>query len=170
LGDLSPKGEDFGGKVGAFLESEAPQEQKDKVLALSRQVKDMWNDGSYMKMGHDPYKMVARLVVLSDMIGVAPMWNCKSGKDRTGMLDGEAKFLAARIELSGKVPEPGEPLTDEETAMYRQFMLRSGNLEMQQLNTGLGGFKTEGVKAIDERLGDPKAREIHRGASAAVQE
>jgi hypothetical protein len=170
LGDLSPKGGDFGGKVGAFLESNAPQEQKDKVLALSQQVKDIWNDGSYKIMGHDPYKMVARLVVLCDMIGVAPMWNCKSGKDRTGMLDGEAKFLSARIELSGKVPEPGLPLTDEETAMYRQFMLRSGNLEMQQLNTGLGGFKTEGVKAIDERLGDPKAREIHRGASSAVSE
>ena len=137
-------------------------------MALARQIKEIWNSESYKEMGNDPYKMVARLAVLSHMIGLPPLWNCKSGKDRTGMLDVEAKFLAARIELTGKVPEPDLPLTEEEQALYRQLLLP--NLKMQGLNTSLEGFKTEGVEAITERVGGDKAREVHRGASAAVGE
>ena len=115
LGD--PSRPELGGKVGAFLALQSEKvspEKKAHVMALARQIKEIWNSESYKEMGNDPYKMVARLAVLSHMIGEPPLWNCKSGKDRTGMLDVEAKFLAARIELTGKVPEPDLPLTEED--------------------------------------------------------
>jgi phosphatidylinositol-4,5-bisphosphate 4-phosphatase len=122
-----------------------------------------------MTMGNDPYKMPARLAVLSHMTGSTPLWNCKSGKDRTGELDAEAKFLAAQIALTGDVPEPDAKLSEEDTRMFREFALNTGNLEIQQMNTGLAGFKTEGVGAITERIGDAEAREFHRGASPFVK-
>ncbi len=170
LGDLAP-GTTLGGVVGEYLaRTDVSAEDRRIVSKLAEQVRAMWQDGSYMHMGNEPYKMAARLAVLSHRIGVVPEWNCKSGKDRTGMLDGEAKFLATRIALSGDVPEPDAPLDGDEQGMLRQFLLHGGNHEMQILNTGLAGFKTEGVSAIDERLGTPEARAFHRGASLAVSE
>lgn len=168
IGDLKP-GEPLGGRVGDFLaKCEDPQKKK-VVTKLCEQIRDMWADGSYMKMGKDPYKMPARLAVLANMIDNTTVWNCKSGKDRTGELDVEAKFLAAQIELTGEVPEPEHEFSDEETRMFREFALSTGSLEIQQYNTGIGGFKTEGVSAITERIGDFSAREMHRGGSSFVK-
>ena len=44
--------------------------------------------------------------LLAFKLGMSPMFNCKSGKDRTGHLDLETKFLAARIKSTGRVPTP----------------------------------------------------------------
>ena len=81
-----------------------------------------------------------------------------------------AKFLAARIELTGEVPKPDTELTEQEKQMYRIFIQDTGNLEIQRYNTGLSGFKTEGVQGIDARIGDQQARELHRGGSKYVKE
>ncbi len=161
----------LGGKVGEFLaRHDVSQQDKETVKALSNQIRNMWANGSHMHGGNDPYKMVARLAVLTHKIDGVPLWNCKSGKDRTGMLDVEAKFLAARIELTGEVPKPDTELTEQEKQMYRIFIQDTGNLEIQRYNTGLGGFKTEGVQGIDARIGDDRARELHRGGSKYVKE
>jgi hypothetical protein len=168
LGDLKP-GEPLGGRVGEFLAKCDDPRKKEVVTKLCEQIKKMWADGSYMTMGKDPYKMAARLAVLANMIDNTTVWNCKSGKDRTGELDVEAKFLAAQIELTGDVPEPEHELSDEETRMFREFALNTGSLEIQQYNTGISGFKTEGVSAITERMGDFSAREVHRGGAPFVK-
>ncbi len=117
---------------------------------------------------HDAYKFAARVAVLSNLIGKVPCWNCKSGKDRTGQMDVECKFLSTLIARGERVPAPGAQLTKEQKALFRSIALEGGNFEIQKMNTGLAGFKTGGVSSIPERLGGKEYREVHSGGSKYV--
>lgn len=155
----------FGGDVGAFLaRTDVDAQTRSEVRELATQVRTMWNEGSYRQDKGDGYAMPTRLAVLADRMGQAVAWNCKSGKDRTGELDAEAKFLAIRMELTGQVPVPG-PLSPADQALFRTVALSAGNLELQRMNTGSGGYKLEGVDSITERLGGMQAKLTHRGQS-----
>ncbi len=166
----------FGGRVGAFLAANqgsldpAMQRKVAQVRVLAGQIQDIWTSGGYRREGTDPYKLPARLAVLSHLLGETPAWNCKSGKDRTGELDAEAKFLMARIADTGRVPTPDEPLNEELTSMFASFALNGGNHEIQRINTGSAGFKLEGVSSITRRLGGMLHKLIHRGLAAFVNE
>jgi hypothetical protein len=48
---------------------------------------------------------------------IVPVFNCKSGKNRTGHFDLETKFLASRIKATGHIPKPGE-LSDQEPEAF----------------------------------------------------
>ena len=117
---------------------------------------------------HDAYKLAARIAVLSHLIGNVPCWNCKSGKDRTGEMDVECKFLSALIARGEQIPAPGARLTKEQKELFRSIALEGGNFELQKMNTGLAGFKTDGVDSIPERLGGQEYRDLHRGGSKYV--
>ncbi len=168
LGSLQP-GAEIGGRVGDFLRG-LPQDdpRRPVVTKLANQVRQMWQDGTYMHGGTEPYKMVKRLAVLASMVDGQVLWNCKSGKDRTGELDAEAKFLAAQIDMDGDVPEPDQEMGPEERQMFREFTLHSANLEVQKLNTGIGGYKTP-YSPVSDQLGDPHAKEYHKGGSHYVK-
>lgn len=162
---------DENSKIGKFL-SDPTKSAADKqiVMELREQIRTMWNNDDFMVHGGDPHKMVSRLSVLTHLLGETPCFNCKSGKDRTGTLDVEAKFLATRIAFNKEraisqgidpttislVPEPG-PLSVEEQAMFRQFAISTGNLEVQEYNTGIGGYKTGAQHALQARLGDKES-------------
>jgi hypothetical protein len=180
LGEEGLSGGAWGGRVGrqlAALEqklaapelgaAEKRQLQKEAAIIreLAEQIQTIWATQAHHESGPDPYKMVARLAVLSHMMGDATAFNCKSGKDRTGELDVEAKFLALQIERTGHVPSYDRPLTDEEQTIFRSLALQGGNLEIQRLNVSAGGFKLEGVDAITDRLGGKDPKEVHRGLS-----
>ncbi|GIW23238.1 MAG: hypothetical protein KatS3mg068_2245 [Candidatus Sericytochromatia bacterium] len=178
LTKLAPVYKEFGGVVGKKLkelddklknatgeEAEQIKQKMDIIEQLSNQIKEIWDNKSYKKSGHDPYKMVSRLAVLTNYLDDTVAFNCKSGKDRTGELDVEAKFLAFMINKNGKVPSYNKELTDDEKKIFREIALNSGNLEMQKYNVSAGGFKLEGVDAITERLGGKEAKEVHRGLS-----
>ena len=62
---------------------------------------------------------------------IVPVFNCNSGKDRTGHFDLETKFLASRIKATGRVPKPGE-LSDEEREAFSVVALK--NLETSRCN------------------------------------
>lgn len=155
-------------RVDSFLDSRAPDKDKEIARQLFTQIRTLWENSSYKTPGNEPYKMVSRLGLLTHIIGDTPCWNCKSGKDRTGNMDVETRFLALRTEIEGRVPEPDAPLDGEQRAALRALALGSGNHELQALNTGLPGFKLEGVWANDERLGESEARAYFRGASPFV--
>lgn len=159
----------IGGEVAKFLkdnENKLPEKQLDIIRTLAQQVAKMWDDGSYRSAGHEPYKLVSRLALLSSMIGGDTCWNCKSGKDRTGQLDVEAKRLAAEIWMSGKVPEPdAEPDTQTKANRFRMAM-EGGNLEIQNYNTGAPGFKLGGVEALKDQIklhDDDERNDDYRG-------
>jgi hypothetical protein len=72
---------------------------------LGQQITDIYLGDKYKTAGNDPYKIASRIAVLSFLMGGGSTFNCKSGKDRTGQLDTEAKNLAIQIATTGKVPD-----------------------------------------------------------------
>ncbi|MDD9982567.1 MAG: hypothetical protein OXU81_14625, partial [Gammaproteobacteria bacterium] len=109
--------------------------------SAARQAKATWASNDYRRGGGDPFKMVSRLALVCHLMGETPLFNCKSGKDRTGQLDAEVKFLAAAADESGgRVPPPDESM-ETWRPVRNDFVFNTGNLEMQRLNTGLPGYK-----------------------------
>ena len=152
FGDGLKVDDPLGGMVGAALNNPAiPGWKKTCIRELSRQIKQMWADRSYNTDDGDVYKMMARLTVLTDMIGATAMFNCKSGKDRTGHLDAEVKMLASEIYYTRTVPSYGQLSTSRKEA-FSQFALHSGNHQMQRYNTGFAGYKTFNVSSNLRRL------------------
>ena len=145
-----------------------PQAKRDAVRTLFNQCMVVLKKEGERSDGHDAYKVAARYAVLSHLMGWTPCWNCKSGKDRTGQMDVECKFLATLVARGEPIPEPGAKLTKEQTELLRAIALEGGNFEMQKYNTGLQGFKTSGVDSIPERLGGQEFREFHKGGASAV--
>jgi hypothetical protein len=135
------------------------------VEKLGKQIAAIWDSSNYKSQGNEPYKMVSRLAVLTHKMGGDPAFNCKSGKDRTGQLDAEAKLLATQIEQDGDVPEPDHMPSELEKRNRYNMALNSGNHEMQELNTGHMGFKLKGVKALDKSLPDERGVKSYRGSS-----
>ena len=147
-------------------------EQRSTALSYAAQnAKAIWREGSYNKGGQDPYKMVSRLGMVINAMGETLAFNCKSGKDRTGQLDAELKYLTTlNASPSGEsLPEPVAPATPELRQMRSDFTLGTGNLEMQRLNTGLPGFKLKGVPGLANYIAGPEMKEMYLGGSSYVK-
>lgn len=142
----------LGGVAQAYLDKNPDAANRHHVETLTRQIKEMWQQQSHRTAFHkgadgkqsalgDPYKMAARVVVLSHELGISNAYNCKSGKDRTGALDGEVKYLFAYKALYGYYPEPGAEFSGAAQELYRKCMRETGNGEIQEQNTGADGNK-----------------------------
>ena len=144
--------------------------QANVISTVAQQVKDIYRTKAHHHEGRDAYKLPARVALLTSLMDGIPLSNCKSGKDRTGMLDAEIKFLAAQIERDGgRVPKPGQKLTAADQKLFQSLLLNSGNHEVQEYNTGAKGYKTNGVDSIDKRVGDKEIRRQVEGLSGAVK-
>jgi phosphatidylinositol-4,5-bisphosphate 4-phosphatase len=143
------------------------QLQHERILVLSHQVLSIFLNENYKTTGNEPYKIVARLAILCNWIGVQVAFNCKSGKDRTGMLDSEIKFLIARICQEGIIPEPDAMLSAEQSNMLFNFCINSGSHEVQELNTGIRGYKQDNSQT-PKRLGGASISRYVRGPSEFV--
>ncbi len=155
--------------VKAFLaDPRQPDATKKAVETLQKQCEKVLGEKGERNDSGDAYKVAARVAVIAHLMGWTPCWNCKSGKDRTGEMDAECKFLGALIARGQEIPEPGAPLTPDQKALFRSIALEGGNFEMQKLNTGFAGFKTGKVASISERLGGAEYREFHKGGSSNV--
>ncbi len=137
-----------------------------KLTYAASQLKEIWREGSFMAGDREPYKMVSRLALVAHLMGETPLFNCKSGKDRTGQLDAEVKCLAAFAEKNGYIPAP-ESQPPGLRRMRSQFTLGSGNLEMQRINTGLPGYKLKRseVPGLANMVADEALEPIYRGGS-----
>ncbi len=128
------------------------------------QLKTIWAGGDYMRGDGDPYKMVSRLALVSQLMGETPLFNCKSGKDRTGQLDAEVKFLATVAdEQQGQLP-PADQDMERWRSARSDFTLNTGNLEIQQMNTGLPGYKLKGVPGLENMISEGM-KPVYRGGS-----
>lgn len=135
--------------------------------SAARQAKAIWASNDYRAGGGDPFKMVSRLALVGHLMGETPLFNCKSGKDRTGQLDAEVKFLAtAADENGGRVP-PSDESMETWRPVRNDFVFNTGNLEMQRLNTGLPGYKLKGVPGLANVIRDGM-KPLYRGGSAYV--
>ena len=148
---------------------EDPGKYYNTVSKLGTQINSIYESGSHENAGHEPYKLAARVAVLSFLLGEDTAYNCKSGKDRTGALDMEIKSLAAKVSV-GEVPEPDLEPTNEDRVRKTTYALKTGNLEMQKYNTGLRGYKLFGVPALFEQLESGLAVKLFSGDSKLVKD
>lgn len=151
------------------LLSGLPEDRQDVIRVLREQIDDILRQQGERTDNHDAYKVVARINALSYLLDGVPAWNCKSGKDRTGELDVETKFLMTLIDRRLPIPAPGARLDDEQRKIFQTIALQGGNHEVQEYNTGIGGFKTKGVDSIAERLGGEQVYKEHAGGSGWVK-
>ena len=156
-------------EVDAFLNSEDNDARtKTAVNTLFEQCRRALDARAERRDAHDAFKVAARIAVLSNLMGKVPCWNCKSGKDRTGQMDVECKFLSTLIARGETIPEPGARLTDAQKSLFRSIALEGGNFEVQKMNTAIAGFKTGSINSVTERLGGSAYRQFHRGGSDHV--
>jgi hypothetical protein len=167
----------------ADLQAEAGSEER---LALTRQlwarlqsVTARW--GGLRSGSGSAYELPALVTNLGYQLGAAAHYACLSGKDRTGIADVEAKLLA--YQMDQRVREArgsGTPLAharlvphytgrmsegDGEAAV--RLLFESGNLEIQQINTGVAGYKIRG--GLRGRFGDGRlGRILATGRAQAV--
>ncbi|MDR1401533.1 MAG: hypothetical protein LBI81_01060 [Puniceicoccales bacterium] len=135
--------------VGKYLSDEknSPQDKK-IVFCLAAQIANIWHEDLYFKESSNPYAIQEILMILSHKLGYNVSINCKSGKDRTGML---ASCVSALAFLLGK-GYIGEPfgITLEQRINISQSMFPS--LLVTTYNTLFTGFKSSNL--LQGTLGD----------------
>lgn len=136
------------------------------VDTLNTHITNIWRDGSYRTAGNEPYKLPARVAMLSFVLGGGTTFNCKSGKDRTGQLDVEVKFLAFQTYIGGGVvPEPDRALTPLEKQQLQAFVFQDkSRTVVQQQNTGYVGSKLD-FGPVLSRVGNKMEGETFKGGS-----
>lgn len=170
--NLSPNAKSEGW-VGEYL-TQNPDNYK-IVEELSKQIKEIWQNKLHHKDGGEPYKAAQRIAMLAHEINSVPCWNCKSGKDRTGMLDAEIKREAISLHQGKALTPPGKSLDLEAQEIFQKTLLNSGNLEIQQQNTHGAGSKV--IKKIwpdilslsyQKRIGDLNVWQSVKGLSSLI--
>lgn len=108
---------------------------------LLRQIEGLFAAEAERNAKGSAFKVASRIAVLSYLMGDPPCFNCKSGKDRTGVMDAECKYLATVIETTGDVPDPYATRSPSEQKLFRELLLEGGGREVQRANVGFAGFK-----------------------------
>ncbi|EBP4582780.1 type III secretion system effector inositol phosphate phosphatase [Salmonella enterica] len=170
--DLRPEAKP-GGWVGDWL-AQYPDNYK-VVNILARQIKDIWKNNLHHKDGGEPYKLAERLAMLANEIDAVPAWNCKSGKDRTGMMDSEIKREIICLHQTHTLNAPGSLPDRSGQEIFQKVLLNSGNLEIQKQNTGGAGNKV--MKNLSpevlnlsyqKRVGDENIWQSVKGISSLI--
>jgi phosphatidylinositol-4,5-bisphosphate 4-phosphatase len=175
LGNDLTNFEKHGGWVGKYLEKQP--ENKAQVILLATQLKKIIHTNLHHSDDGEPYKAAMRVALLTSAIGLTPCYNCKSGKDRTGMLDVEIKR-----ELASNYKQTTENrigLPDESgMKLMQHLMVASGNAEVQGYNTSVAGSKTLaqskilkfifGDLSISQRIGNDNVFKMAKGLSDYV--
>ena len=112
-----------------------------QITTLSNEIQDISQNKTDMKKDDDLFKSSRRIVALTHLIGAVPAFNCKSGKDRTAVLDNEVKALLANFHQQKEANNVAEPTTKVEDLYLQPFYTDPANYRIQQLNTGLIGNK-----------------------------
>lgn len=144
-------------------------EVKNVSRHLADQIKEILSEDNFMLAEGDPYRLASRLALYGYSIGDIVHFHCRSGKDRTGFLDAEIKFLAARLDRSVGNSDPlsfdlfkelrKQWLTQNEQEFLFDLSTKSGNLVIQEFNAGLPGFKLNPVTGMVTDA-DPLVRRI----------
>ncbi|MBQ6143690.1 MAG: tyrosine-protein phosphatase [Clostridia bacterium] len=147
------------GKVGDYVKNNLIDKESidyKKIKNLSKQILFIWH-GTY---GHgsekNPGAIQSRLLALMNLIGYPVSFNCKSGKDRTGILAAEVNNLITSMEANaGEVPDPYKKLDTEERLNLINALEASNSEKITQYNTGYKGIKIR-YKKLEKRFGKVK--------------
>lgn len=128
-----------------------PPHEKEELSALLANIKLLMADRKAYLDGDNQYEVGAKIINLSNQLDrlngeTKCAFNCMSGKDRTGMLDGVAKAFAVMKSINGSIPSHEDLKNDEATRQeFRDILvsilLEMGGLEITEINTGAVGYK-----------------------------
>jgi len=168
--DMSP-GAEPGGWVGEYLQQKPHNAAL--VRHLSAQLQTIWRNRSHHSDNNEPYKAAKRVALLTHEIGITPCWNCKSGKDRTGVLDIELKHGAIIHHQQQMLGSPGSKPSHDDKLLLEKLYQHSGNLDVQEFNTGAPGNKVAREIPIiglsnAARIGNRDTWHVTRGLSSVV--
>lgn len=94
----------------------------------------------------DPYAVPVRIMLLSFVIGDQLHFNCKSGKDRTGIAQDQVQEYAELRALLNEYPnsrQEKKQFNDFRRMVFTNIALNSGSLEIIRQNLALPGSKTD---------------------------
>jgi phosphatidylinositol-4,5-bisphosphate 4-phosphatase len=139
------------------------------IHQLTAQIRDIFTRKAHHGIGNEPYKLPTRLLALANEIGAVPAFNCKSGKDRTGQQNVEIRDLYADLNASnGKLRDADIERTGFSRKNYQQLFLAGGDRQIQILNTGAPGSKSQ-LPYYNKLLGvSPKTIDEIKGLSKWV--
>lgn len=126
------------------------------VETLSRQIVNMWKETKGNGYNDDRFGIQSRLSVLLYYLGYQVSFNCKSGKDRTGIMAVESNFIVQKINSTGKVPDYKKELDSGDKKLLRELYKASGIDQITSSCTGFRGTKTSEVNRIGDTTGASK--------------
>lgn len=136
--------------------AKAAAKNKKIVETLSRQIVNMWKETKGNGYNDDRFGIQSRLSVLLYYLGYQVSFNCKSGKDRTGIMAVESNFIVQKINSTGEVPDYKKELDGEDKKLLRELYKASGIDQITSSCTGFRGTKTSEVNRIGDTTGASK--------------
>lgn len=136
--------------------AKAAAKNKKIVETLSRQIVNMWKETKGNGYNDDRFGIQSRLSVLLYYLGYQVSFNCKSGKDRTGIMAVESNFIVQKINSTGKVPDYKKELDSGDKKLLRELYKASGIDQITSSCTGFRGTKTSEVNRIGDTTGASK--------------
>lgn len=136
--------------------AKAAAKNKKIVETLSRQIINMWKETKGNGYNDDRFGIQSRLSVLLYYLGYQVSFNCKSGKDRTGIMAVESNFIVQKINSTGKVPDYKKELDSGDKKLLRELYKASGIDQITSSCTGFRGTKTSEVNRIGDTTGASK--------------
>ncbi|GKS69028.1 hypothetical protein W03_10320 [Nitrosomonas sp. PY1] len=138
-----------GSLVGKRVAEQSPiNNQIKEIKNNNKKIEQLWKKISAGKGEISSYKMSSRIANLAFLLGHMVHFNCKSGKDRTGVQDVESKYLAHRMHRAAENQNPQKQLVpkhkladESQRDDFKKMLFESGSLEMQEYNTGGQGYK-----------------------------
>ena len=115
----------FGGLIKTKLENlgESDPQKTKQIQTLANQILDIYKSHPE-GFEENPYALPTRVLALTNLLGYAGSFNCKSGKDRTGVCAMELSNLCAQMMSGEKISNPMTPISDEEQknlqAIYKE--------------------------------------------------
>lgn len=149
---------DKAAKAAAKKAKAAMEAAKNKkiVETLSRQIVNMWKETKGNGYNDDRFGIQSRLSVLLYYLGYQVSFNCKSGKDRTGIMAVESNFIVQKINSTGEVPDYKKELDGEDKKLLRELYKASGIDQITSSCTGFRGTKISEVNRIGDTTGASK--------------
>ncbi|HEX4916956.1 MAG TPA: inositol phosphate phosphatase SopB [Limnobacter sp.] len=152
MGSTKP-GEPIGGEVARVLQRESNPQKIETIRTLVEQIRTIYSNKLHHNIGNEPYKLPVRLLALANECGLTPAFNCKSGKDRTGQLNVEIRDFYADLHANQGAPrEVNKKRKDLARKNYQTLFLQGGDREIQALNTGVAGSKSQ-LPYYDKMMG-----------------
>lgn len=136
--------------------AKAAANNKKIVETLSRQIVNMWKETKGNGYNDDRFGIQSRLSVLLYYLGYQVSFNCKSGKDRTGIMAVESNFIVQKINSTGEVPDYKKELDGEDKKLLRELYKASGIDQITSSCTGFRGTKISEVNRIGDTTGASK--------------